>query len=446
MTRQGVLRQLRRRGQRGRPQADPAHRPHPRGRHRGRLPRPHHGRAGADRQGGLPRAVRAAARRRHVRARTATPTPSPRPSPTRPPRSSSSRCRARPAWSRRRTDYLARAREITREHGALLWLDEIQTGIGRTGAWFAHQNPSVADPMDDPPTSSRSRRGSAGGFPIGACLAIGDAADLLQPGNHGTTFGGNPVARRGGPGRDRHDREGRPARPRHRGRASGCATGLGADDRGHRGARLAGCSSGSTSTEPTSAEVFAAALEARVHRQQPRPPSGSGSPRRWSSPPTQADSFLDAWPGILDAAYGSCGAAMTRHFLRDDDLSPARAGGRARARPEAQGQPVRRAPARRPAHGRGALRQADAAHPGVVRVGHRRARRLPDDHRRRRSRRSACASRSPTPHACSAARPRPSCGAPTSSPGSRRWRRTPASPSSTRSPTSSTPARRWPTC
>ncbi len=65
---QGLLRQLRRRGQRGRAQAHPQDRPHPRGRHRGRLPRPHHGRARADREGGLPRAVRAPARWRHLRA------------------------------------------------------------------------------------------------------------------------------------------------------------------------------------------------------------------------------------------------------------------------------------------------------------------------------------------------------------------------------------------
>jgi acetylornithine/N-succinyldiaminopimelate aminotransferase len=81
--------------------------------------------------------------------------------------------------------YLAEARRITREHGALLWLDEVQTGIGRTGRWFA------SDVEADLVTVAK---GLAGGIPIGACLAFGDAATLLQPGNHGTTFGGNPVA------------------------------------------------------------------------------------------------------------------------------------------------------------------------------------------------------------------------------------------------------------
>ncbi|MET0840256.1 MAG: aminotransferase class III-fold pyridoxal phosphate-dependent enzyme, partial [Marmoricola sp.] len=74
-------------------------------------------------------------------------------------------------------DYLARAREITHEHGALLWLDEIQTGIGRTGAWYAHQNREVADPMDGAADIVTVAKGLAGGFPVGACLATGDAAD-----------------------------------------------------------------------------------------------------------------------------------------------------------------------------------------------------------------------------------------------------------------------------
>jgi acetylornithine/N-succinyldiaminopimelate aminotransferase len=81
--------------------------------------------------------------------------------------------------------YLAEARRITSEHGALLWLDEVQTGIGRTGRWFA------SDVEADLVTVAK---GLAGGIPIGACLAFGDAATLLQPGNHGSTFGGNPVA------------------------------------------------------------------------------------------------------------------------------------------------------------------------------------------------------------------------------------------------------------
>ena len=91
-------------------------------------------------------------------------------------------------------DYLARAREITTRHGALLWLDEIQTGIGRTGTWFAHQNPALADPLPAPADIVTVAKGLAGGIPVGACLATGATAGLFEPGNHGTTFGGNPVA------------------------------------------------------------------------------------------------------------------------------------------------------------------------------------------------------------------------------------------------------------
>jgi acetylornithine aminotransferase len=87
--------------------------------------------------------------------------------------------------------FLARARAIADEHGALLWLDEVQSGMGRTGAWFAHQHPSIEAVRPDVVTLAK---GLGGGFPIGACIGLGAAADLLQPGNHGTTFGGNPPA------------------------------------------------------------------------------------------------------------------------------------------------------------------------------------------------------------------------------------------------------------
>ncbi|MFC4514333.1 acetylornithine transaminase [Streptomyces ehimensis] len=84
--------------------------------------------------------------------------------------------------------YLAAAREITRAAGALLVLDEIQTGIGRTGHWFEHQAQGVE------PDVVTLAKGLGGGLPIGATLAFGPAAELLTPGQHGSTFGGNPVA------------------------------------------------------------------------------------------------------------------------------------------------------------------------------------------------------------------------------------------------------------
>ncbi|AKH81428.1 acetylornithine aminotransferase [Streptomyces sp. CNQ-509] len=84
--------------------------------------------------------------------------------------------------------YLAAAREITRAAGALLVLDEVQTGIGRTGHWFAAQAQGVeADVVT-------LAKGLGGGLPIGATLAFGPAAGLFTPGRHGSTFGGNPVA------------------------------------------------------------------------------------------------------------------------------------------------------------------------------------------------------------------------------------------------------------
>jgi acetylornithine/N-succinyldiaminopimelate aminotransferase len=83
--------------------------------------------------------------------------------------------------------YLVAAREITARHGALLVLDEVQTGMGRTGAFFAHQHDGIA------PDVITLAKGLGGGLPIGACLAVGPAANLLTPGLHGSTFGGNPV-------------------------------------------------------------------------------------------------------------------------------------------------------------------------------------------------------------------------------------------------------------
>jgi len=83
--------------------------------------------------------------------------------------------------------YLAAARDITAGHGALLVLDEVQTGMGRTGAFFAHQHDGIT------PDVVTLAKGLGGGLPIGACLAVGPAAQLLTPGLHGSTFGGNPI-------------------------------------------------------------------------------------------------------------------------------------------------------------------------------------------------------------------------------------------------------------
>lgn len=83
--------------------------------------------------------------------------------------------------------YLQEARRITAEHGALLILDEVQTGIGRLGTWFAFQQAGIV------PDVMTLAKGIGGGLPLGATIGFGAAADLFQPGHHGTTFGGNPV-------------------------------------------------------------------------------------------------------------------------------------------------------------------------------------------------------------------------------------------------------------
>ncbi len=85
--------------------------------------------------------------------------------------------------------YLAAAREITSSVGALLVLDEIQTGIGRTGAWFAHQHEEVV------PDAVTVAKGLGGGVPVGALVTFGpEVSGLLTRGQHGSTFGGNPLA------------------------------------------------------------------------------------------------------------------------------------------------------------------------------------------------------------------------------------------------------------
>jgi acetylornithine/N-succinyldiaminopimelate aminotransferase len=83
--------------------------------------------------------------------------------------------------------YLQEARRITSEHGALFILDEVQTGIGRLGTWFAFQQAGIV------PDVMTLAKGIGGGLPLGATIGFGAAADLFQPGHHGTTFGGNPV-------------------------------------------------------------------------------------------------------------------------------------------------------------------------------------------------------------------------------------------------------------
>jgi predicted acetylornithine/succinylornithine family transaminase len=89
-----------------------------------------------------------------------------------------------------RAEYLRAARALADRHGALLIFDEVQTGMGRTGRMWAYQNYGVA------PDVLTSAKGLGGGFPIGACLARGAAAETFVPGDHGSTFAGSPLAAR----------------------------------------------------------------------------------------------------------------------------------------------------------------------------------------------------------------------------------------------------------
>ncbi len=84
--------------------------------------------------------------------------------------------------------YLAAARSLTLKHGALLIVDEIQTGAGRTGAWFGFSHDGIT------PDAITLAKGIGGGFPIGALVTFGAASSLFTPGTHGSTFGGNPLA------------------------------------------------------------------------------------------------------------------------------------------------------------------------------------------------------------------------------------------------------------
>ena len=84
--------------------------------------------------------------------------------------------------------YLREARRLTAEHGALLIVDEIQTGVGRLGSWFGYQREGIV------PDAIALAKGIAGGVPMGALVTFGDASGLFTTGQHGTTFGGNPLA------------------------------------------------------------------------------------------------------------------------------------------------------------------------------------------------------------------------------------------------------------
>ncbi|MEU2263303.1 acetylornithine transaminase [Streptomyces sp. NPDC019645] len=192
--------------------------------------------------------------------------------------------------------YLQAAREITRATGTLLVLDEVQTGIGRTGHWFEYQAHEGVDP--DVVTLAK---GLGGGLPLGAAIAFGPAAELLRPGQHGTTFGGNPVACAAGLAvlgtldgtLDEVKRTGEKLRD-------------GIESLGHplvSHVRGAGLLLGIVLTEPLAAQVQQVAQGAGLLVNAPAPDVVRIMPPLIIGD-AEVDAFLRALPGILDEAQG----------------------------------------------------------------------------------------------------------------------------------------------
>lgn len=192
--------------------------------------------------------------------------------------------------------YLTAAREITRATGTLLVLDEVQTGIGRCGQWFEHHAHEGVEP--DLVTLAK---GLGGGLPIGAVAAFGPAADLLRPGQHGTTFGGNPVACAAGLAViDTIAADGLLDRVKARGeRLHSGIEGLGHGLVSH--VRGAGLLLGIVLTEPLAALVQQAAQDAGFLVNAPAPDVVRLMPP-YVLTEAEADAFLRALPGVLDAA------------------------------------------------------------------------------------------------------------------------------------------------
>jgi acetylornithine aminotransferase len=192
--------------------------------------------------------------------------------------------------------YLKAARAITASTGALLVLDEVQTGVGRTGHWFEYQ--AHEGVLPDVVTLAK---GLGGGLPLGATVAFGRAAELLQPGHHGTTFGGNPVACAAGLAvLDTIENEGLLENVKRQSeKLRDGIEGLGHELIGF--VRGAGLLLGIVLTEPLAPQVQQAAQDAGLLVNAPAPdvvrlmpPLNIGD--------DEVDAFLRALPGVLDAS------------------------------------------------------------------------------------------------------------------------------------------------
>lgn len=189
--------------------------------------------------------------------------------------------------------YLRAAREIADSVGALLWVDEVQTGMGRCGEYFAHLGEGV---LADLITLAK---GLGNGFPMGVCLATGRAADLLQPGQHGTTFGGNPVA--GAAGNAVLDAL--EAGVLDNARTTGRWLAEAVEALQHpliEGVRGTGMLLGVVLRADIAAPVADAALEAGFVINAPRPAVLRLAPPLIATP-ADLQGFVDALPGLLDA-------------------------------------------------------------------------------------------------------------------------------------------------
>ncbi|GAA1433207.1 acetylornithine transaminase [Microlunatus lacustris] len=195
------------------------------------------------------------------------------------------------------TGYLARARELCDAVGALLWIDEVQTGMGRTGAWLAHVAEGVrADVVT-------LAKGLGNGFPIGACVARGRAASMLQPGSHGSTFGGNPVAAIAGLAVIAViERDGLLEHVTALGEHL-AATVTALEHPLVAGVRGRGLLRGIVLTEPVAPAVSDAALDAGFVVNAPRPDVLRLAPPLITTA-AQLDTFTAALPGLLDASRG----------------------------------------------------------------------------------------------------------------------------------------------
>jgi len=197
--------------------------------------------------------------------------------------------------------YLKAARAACDAAGALLVLDEIQSGIGRTGAWFACQQAGVL------PDVLTLAKGLGGGLPIGACIGIGAAATGLRRGDHGSTFGGNPVACAAALAvLDVIERDGLLDHVRQVGAA--LSTGIGSLSHPLlAGVRGSGLWLAMALTAPAAGLVEAAAREAGFLVNAVQPDAVRLAPPLVLSA-EQATSFTDALPGILDTASARAGS------------------------------------------------------------------------------------------------------------------------------------------